>query len=93
MTVVIDHAMSALSLRIFSMFTRAAPGSTSTSSSGYLRLMTSAVAAAMGVHVPPVGPAEKVRLTFCCAPAGATRSAVTVTSRASRPGILSRAIR
>ena len=59
-----------MSFRIFSMFTRAAPGSTRTSSSGNFRLITSAVAAAMGVHDPPVGPAEKTSLTFCWASGG-----------------------
>ena len=46
---------SVLSLRIFSMLTRAAPGSTSTSSSGNFFLITSAVAAAIGVQRPAGG--------------------------------------
>src|SRR6266508_4343813 len=74
-TVVMDQPRSALSLRIFSMLTSAAPGSTCTSSSGNFFLMTSAVAAAIGVQVPPVGPAEKMRLAFCWATAGAARHA------------------
>src|SRR3990170_4315687 len=72
-TVVMDQPRSALSLRIFSIFTSAAPGSTWTSTSGKRFLITSAVAAAIGVQVPPVGPAEKTRLTFC-ASAGRGRS-------------------
>src|SRR6266850_453244 len=71
------------------MLTRAAPGSTSTSSSGNFFLITSAVAAAIGVQVPPVGPAEKTRLVFCWASAGMLRAAATMavtryTSRRAR---------
>src|SRR3990172_11396468 len=68
-----DQPRSALSVRIFSMLTSAAPGSTWMSRSGNFFLTTSAVAAAMGIHEPPVGPEVKVRLTFC-ASAGRGRS-------------------
>src|SRR5688572_15631616 len=92
-TVVIDQPMSALSLRIFSMLTRAAPGSTCTSSSGNFFLITSAVAAAMGVHVPPVGPAEKMRPTGDWAGAAAGLAATrTAASAAMRQRIRVRAV-
>ena len=43
--------------------------------SGNFCLITSAVAAAMDVQVPPVGPAENTRFTFCCAEAGLANAA------------------
>src|SRR5574342_826163 len=88
-----DQPRSALSLRIFSMLTRAAPGSPCTSTSGHFFLITSAVAAAIGVQLPPVGPAEKTRLAFCWAAAGAARqtlakSAVAAVSTLRATGVV-----
>ena len=80
MTVVIDQPISALSVRIFSMLTSAAPGSTCTLSSGKRLLMTCDAAAAIGVQLPPVGPALKMTSVFCWAwagPAAASDSAAT----------------
>src|SRR5512145_3401361 len=87
-----DQARSALSFRIFSMLTSAAPGSTSTSSSGYFFLMTSAVAAAIGVQVPPVGPAEKTNVAFDWGVAGPASEPTSITVTASIDNVVTRRI-
>jgi hypothetical protein len=90
MTVVIDQPISALSVRIFSMLTKAAPGSTCTLTSGTLLLITWDTEAANGVQLPPVGPAEKMTSVFCwawAAPTAPAASKATANTPGNRPTV------